>query len=318
MNLLQVTDIRKQEGQEEVLKGISFTQQELQKIAIAGESGSGKSTLLKIVAGLGQATSGQVWFNGKKVKGIHEKLMPGHPGIAYLSQHYELRNNYRVEEELAYANLFFDEDSADLYRICRIDHLLKRWTTQLSGGEKQRISLARQLATSPKLLVLDEPFSNLDLVHKQILKSVIADIGEKLHITILLVSHDPLDILSWADEVMLVKDGAIVQQAAPVTTYRQPATTYAAGLFGRYNLLSTAIFPDTKAGLFLRPEQISIVNEGGISGVVQRVDFMGPVFEVEVLAAKERLLLHTSRGDISVGDEVLLAISGNGHWYMPA
>ncbi|WP_282456579.1 ATP-binding cassette domain-containing protein [Chitinophaga sedimenti] len=76
------------------------------KIAIAGESGSGKSTLLKIVAGLGQATSGQVWFNGKKVKGIHEKLMPGHPGIAYLSQHYELRNNYRVEEELAYANLF--------------------------------------------------------------------------------------------------------------------------------------------------------------------------------------------------------------------
>ncbi|MCK7556756.1 TOBE domain-containing protein [Chitinophaga sedimenti] len=117
---------------------------------------------------------------------------------------------------------------------------------------------------------------------------------------------------------MLVKDGAIVQQAAPVTTYRQPATAYAAGLFGRYNLLSAAIFPGTQPRLFLRPEQISIVNEGGVKAIVQRVDFIGPVFEVEVLAAGERLLLHTNREGIAVGDEVLLAISGNGHWYMPA
>ncbi|UYQ91390.1 ABC transporter ATP-binding protein [Chitinophaga horti] len=316
MNLLQVTDIRKKEGQEEVLKGISFTQQSLQKIAIAGESGSGKSTLLKIVAGLGQASEGLVWFNGKKVKGIHEKLMPGHPGIAYLSQHYELRNNYRVEEELAYANLFYDEDSEELYRICRIDHLLKRWTTQLSGGEKQRISLARQLATSPKLLVLDEPFSNLDLVHKQTLKAVIADIGEKLSITILLVSHDPLDILSWADEIILMKDGGIVQQASPEVTYRQPASPYAAGLFGRYTILKQSIFPDTQPGLFLRPEQVAIVAEGGIPGTLQRLDFIGHTYEAEVLVNGEVIVVHIPEGGMAVGSEVRLGLKHRDYWYL--
>ncbi|WP_295121382.1 ABC transporter ATP-binding protein [uncultured Chitinophaga sp.] len=315
MSILKVSDIRRQEGPEEVLKGISFEQQELQKIAIAGESGSGKSTLLKIVAGLGQATGGEVMFQDKKVKGLLEKLMPGHKGIAYLSQHYELRNNYRVEEELEYANLFYDEDSADLYRICRIDHLLKRWTNQLSGGEKQRISLARQLATSPKLLVLDEPFSNLDLVHKQTLKSVIADIGEKLSITILLVSHDPLDILSWADEVILLQNGQIVQQGAPKTVYRQPASEYVAGLFGRYMVLSKAIFPGTKEGLFLRPENLHFANEG-VTATVRKVDFIGFTYEAEIGVNGETLIVHTNDESLKPGDTVEVMLKDGERWYI--
>lgn len=318
MNLLSVSGIRKQEAQEEVLKGISFTQKPLQKIAIAGESGSGKSTLLKIVAGLGQATSGEVVFEGKKVRGLLEKLMPGHPGIAYLSQHYELRNNYRVEEELDYANLFFDEDAAELYRICRIDHLLKRWTTQLSGGEKQRISLAKQLATSPRLLVLDEPFSNLDLVHKQTLKSVISDIGEKLNITILLVSHDPLDILSWADEIILMKDGQIVQQGDPKTIYRKPASEYTAGLFGKFNLVDAALFGAKKVTgkkLFLRPENILLAKDG-VEGVVTKVEFVGFGYDLEVAIGRHTVVLRVNDEQVKAGDTLHLALDKQARWYM--
>src|SRR6478752_3027013 len=94
-----------------------------------------------------------------------------------------------------------------VFEVCRISHLLKRKTDQLSGGEKQRIALARVLISYPKLLILDEPFSNLDLIHKNVLKSIIDDIGTQLQITCILASHDPLDTLSWADEMLVLRNG---------------------------------------------------------------------------------------------------------------
>ena len=118
-----------------------------------------------------------------------------------------------MEELLEYANKLPATEAASLYKLCRIDHLLKRKNDQLSGGEKQRIALARLLVGSPKLLLLDEPFSNLDLIHKNILKSVIEDIGERMKLTCMLTSHDPMDTLSWADEIIVRKDGQIIQQA---------------------------------------------------------------------------------------------------------
>jgi iron(III) transport system ATP-binding protein len=156
---------------------ISFTQQKARKLAIAGETGSGKSTLLKMIAGLAQPAEGEIRFRGERVLGPQERLVPGQPGIAYLSQHFELWNNYRVEEILSYANDLSVEAAAALYAICRIDHLLARRTDQLSGGERQRIALARLLVRPPRLLLLDEPFSNLDHIHKSLLKTVIRDIG---------------------------------------------------------------------------------------------------------------------------------------------
>src|SRR6201991_2798823 len=158
---------------------ISFTQEKGRKLAIAGETGSGKSTLLKMIAGLAEVRTGEVRFGGTRVLGPLERLIPGQPGIAYLSQHFELWNNYRVEEVLSYANDLSVEEASALYEIVRIDHLLSRRTDQLSCGERQRIALSRLLVKPPRLLLLDEPFSNLDRTHKVILKEVIRDIGER-------------------------------------------------------------------------------------------------------------------------------------------
>src|SRR5258706_9094063 len=177
MAFLNVSGISKKEGQWFSVKDINFVQEQFQKIAIAGETGSGKTTLLKMIAGLMQPDAGEIVFKGEKVLGPYEKLIPGHRRIAYLSQHFELRNNYRVEEELESKNLLTDKEADEIYSVCRIRHLLKRKTDQLSGGERQRIVLARLLTSSPELLLLDEPFSNLDAIHKNIIKSVIYDIG---------------------------------------------------------------------------------------------------------------------------------------------
>jgi ABC-type sugar transport system ATPase subunit len=278
---------------------ITFTQRQFQKIAVAGETGSGKSTLLKAIGGLVQPNEGEIRFEGKKVLGPLERLIPGHPNIAYLSQHFELWNNYRVDEILSYDNELTVEQAMALYTIGRIDHLLTRRSNQLSGGERQRIALTKLLVRPPKLLLLDEPFSNLDMIHKSILKEVIEDLGIKLGITCMLVSHDPLDILSWADNVLVLKDGRLIQQGTPQQIYKDPVDGYTAGLFGRYNRFGDRI---------LRPEDIRIVRpgDGTIQGTVIATAFLGAYYEIEVAAGDATLFVRTTNNDLKKGQPVFL------------
>lgn len=327
MDLLQVSGISKQQQEGFLLSNISFTQQPLQKIAIAGATGSGKSTLMKIIGGLVQPDAGSVLFKGERVKGPDEKLIPGHPGIAYLSQHFELRNHQRMEELLAYANDLTDAASAGLYKVCRIDHLLKRKTSQLSGGEKQRVALAVLLTRLPSLLLLDEPFSNLDMIHKGILKSVIEDVRERLGTTCMLISHDPQDLLTWADELLVLKDGALIQQGSPETIYRRPVDTYTAGLLGKYNLLSPAeaaafkniegIAPGNK-NILARPEDLKLVNDpaDALAGTLTAVNFSGSAYEAEVSLPGNKLIVRTTRRSLSIGDTVYVSLSSGDVWYV--
>jgi ABC-type glutathione transport system ATPase component len=327
MVLLKLSGISKQELGDSILKDISFQQKELQKIAIVGETGSGKSTLLKIIAGLIQPDAGEVFFENKKVKGPLDVLIPGHPGIAYLSQHFELRNNYWVEEVLLYTNKQTENAANKLFKICRIDHLLKRRTNQLSGGEKQRIALAKLLLTSPKLLLLDEPFSNLDMIHSNIIRSVIHDISTQLHISCILVSHDPLDILSWADEVLIMKDGQIVQSGSPVEVYRRPVNDYAAWLLGPYNILTAAevkyFLPELEINeqfnkALLRPEQIKITGnqKNALKAVVQNQHFYGHYSELEVKIWGRILKVKTEQKSYQRADTVFITLSKDDIWFI--
>lgn len=327
MELVKVSSIRVEEEGHTVLNGVSFTQREFQKIAIAGETGSGKSTLLQAIAGLVQPTAGEVLFENRRVRGPQEKLVPGHPGIAYLSQHFELPKSLRVEQVLRYANTLSGAEAETLYEVCRIGHLLQRRTNQLSGGEKQRIAMAKLLVSSPRLLLLDEPFSNLDTAHKKILKAVVRDIGERLDITCTMVSHDPLDTLSWADEILVMKGGRILQAGTPEQVYRQPRNEYIAALFGSYNLLGPAqakafsslpgILMNGKS-LLVRPENLRIVADGGqaIGGTVQHVSFMGGHYEVEVLLPGATVTIKTGARHIAQGDAIYISLSPEDVWYI--
>lgn len=323
MELLRVNQVSK--GLPTVLNEISFAQQHFRNLAIAGETGSGKSTLLRTVAGLVQPDSGEVLFEGKRVRGPLETLIPGHPRIAYLSQQYELRHHYTVAEILSYANKLSEEAAAHLYELCQITHLLNRRTDQLSGGEAQRIALCRLLITSPRLLLLDEPYSNGDTVHKTLLKEVIHDIGEQLDITCTLVSHDPLDVLSWADEVLVLREGRIIQQGSPQQVYRQPVNEYVAGLFGSYNLVPADQVP-MLAGLhgiepngkdvLIRPEHLRLESEGDITAQVVNVRFFGPYYESELAIGPLKLTVRTEEKSLTKGDTASVAIREGGVWYL--
>ena len=314
MTLLEVKNITKQAGEKIIVSDISFQQEALQKIAITGESGAGKSTLLKIISAHVQTDSGVVMFNGERVIGPEEKLLEGHKDIAYLSQHYNLHNNYYVKDLIWFQIKVEEEEAKELFEICRISHLLERRTDQLSGGEKQRIALCMLLVKHPKLLVLDEPFSNLDPIHKNTLKAVLEDITERLQITCLLTSHDPHDTLSWADEIIVMKEGKIIQQGKPETIYHQPVNEYVAGMFGKYNLLTPEQaswfgIEGNGKNIMIRPEEFVINENDGVKGVIQKISFWGSFYEVEVMVEDVKIVVRVMKSEWKVGEEVCIMMT---------
>ncbi len=278
-----------------------------EKLAIVGQTGSGKSTLLKIAAGLLPMDSGEVFFDGEKLQNPEEQLIPGHPDIAYLSQHFELPKYVTVERHLFDPYEMTGDEALKVYHACQIDHLLDADTSQLSGGEKQRVALAKLILSWPSLLLLDEPFSNLDPIHKQTIKDVITSVSEDLAITVVLVSHDPTDVLSWADTIVVLKAGEVVQQGTPEMLYQKPKNEYVAGLFGTYNL----IYPEEwnlkpnghlkirDGRILLRPEAFKLSKNGGqgVDGEVVNVLYYGGYQEVRVMTSKNTLTLRTKVGE---------------------
>jgi ABC-type sulfate/molybdate transport systems ATPase subunit len=308
MSFLEVSGIVRKESTIIPVNEVSFHQSPGERLAVVGETGSGKSTLLRMIAGLVQPDSGSIIFEGKRVKGPLQQLIAGHPRIAYLSQHFELRNNYRVEEVLQMVSQVSEEEAARIYAVCRVDHLFKRRTDQISGGERQRISIARLLTTAPSLMILDEPFSNLDLAHKSELKEVLNDAGTRLGISFLLASHDPQDVMAWAERILVLKNGHLVAEGSPEAMYRRPDSKYVAGLFGKYNLVRYGTQP-----VMLRPEDVLINPKpsvaGSLPGKVVAIRFQGFYREVEVDISGQRLTAFDLDHRVyRVGEKVAVAV----------
>lgn len=320
--LLDVQKIEKKEKGISILHPISFQLPAQRKLAIIGETGSGKSTLLRIIAGHIAPDNGKVYFNQERVWSPPITLLPGHKGIAYLSQHYELRNNYKVHELLSYQNALSPESAAQLYTVCQVDHLLQRKNDELSGGERQRIALAKLLVGVPQLLLLDEPFSNLDIPHKQIINAVVHAISEQLKTTCILVSHDPVDTLSWADEIMVLKNGQVIQHNTAQEIYYRPANSYVAGLFGAYTMIEGYQHPfrkywqltDVLSTICIRPEQMMITDDhtNAIDCVVEKVLFCGAYYSITAKHGNYSIVIHTQENIPETGSLIWVRLKNPG------
>lgn len=321
MQWLSVNQVVTSHQARPVSAGISFSMQRSERLGIAGETGAGKSSLLKMIAGLLQPAEGNIIFEDKRVEGPEEKLLPGHRHIAYLSQHFELLNHYRVEEYLALSNILETDEAISLFSLCGIDHVLKRKTSQLSGGERQRVALANALVKRPRLLLLDEPFSNLDFVQKENIKQLLTTIERSLSVSSLIVSHDAADLLSWADKILLLQNGQIVQQGTPSHLYLHPVNAYCAGLLGPFMALSvewltpmggSAARPTNSKMVYARPEQFTLdiveKNSNSFLATVEAVSFLGPFSLVEVVCRGERIKVSVPVAHFEKGQQVYLSL----------
>ena len=206
-------------------------------VAIVGESGSGKSTLLKLIYGTLAPNSGELTFNGEHIPGPHEKLIPGHDSMKMLSQDFNLNLYARVYENIE--SMLSNENvqekkqkSLEIMELLGIGPLADKRIVELSGGEQQRVALAKAIITEPEVLLLDEPFSQLDAVLKTQFRADLRRLSNDLGITIIMVSHDPVDGLTLADKMFILKDGMLIESGEPAEVYNRPSHIYTARLLG--------------------------------------------------------------------------------------
>lgn len=216
---------------------ISLTIRKGDFTAIVGESGSGKSTLLKLIYGTLAPDSGEVNFKSEHVLGPHEKLIPGHDSMKMLSQDFNLNTYAKVYENIA--SMLSNEDvqfkqrrTEEMMELLSISELADKRIVELSGGEQQRVALARAIITEPEVLLLDEPFSQLDAVLKTQFRSDLKKLSTELGITVIMVSHDPVDGLTLANRVIILRNGKLIEQGDPVSIYNNPENIYTARLLG--------------------------------------------------------------------------------------
>ena len=245
--IITVKNLSKQYQQTQVLgiHQINFSINKGDIVAIIGESGSGKSTLLKCMYGLLKPDLGEIHFNGIKVKGPDEQLIPGHPEMKMVTQDFSLNIYAKVYDNIASmlsnTNIAAKHSkTVEMMERLHITKLKDKKIIELSGGEQQRVAIAKALISNTKVLLLDEPFSQVDSLLKNELRADIRRLAKETDLTIILVSHDPTDGLFLADQLLILKDGELLQNDTPERTYQNPSTIYTAKILGNAVVLNQA------------------------------------------------------------------------------
>lgn len=238
--MLSVKDISFSYIDKPNLKSVSFSLTKGKNLAIIGESGCGKSTLLKLIYGLHDLDEGQIFWNETEVLGPKFHLIPGMPFMKYLAQDFDLMPFITVAENVGkYLSNFFPEDKqariSELLEIVEMTEYANVKAKFLSGGQMQRVALARVLALEPEVLLLDEPFSHIDNFRKNSLRRKLFGYLKEQQITCVVATHDSTDVLAFADEVAIIKDGKIIESGIPTFIYQNPRNRYVASLFGDVN-----------------------------------------------------------------------------------
>lgn len=281
--MIQVKKISKHFGEEiNAISNITFEVKEGEIVYVLGESGSGKTTLLRVLGGLEDADTGSVYVNQEKITGPSQHLVPGFDHIAFLPQHFKLQEFWTVWDNIGNKISFWPEDEKkarvdQLLKIFKLEEKADKYPRELSGGQRQRIALAATLANEPEVMLLDEPFSNLDLSMKAEIRIEIIEMLREAEVTVLLVSHDPADALAVADRIAILNQGILEQFDTPKNIYHHPLTHYAAKFVGPVNQVQLNGKPS-----LLRPEQFSIVEQGNYRGKVTKSLFLGRSYHIMV------------------------------------
>ncbi|MFZ0762251.1 MAG: ABC transporter ATP-binding protein [Candidatus Sulfotelmatobacter sp.] len=277
--LLSIRNLAKHFGKNVVLRDISLDVAEGEFLTILGESGSGKTTLLRIIAGFETASAGEVWMGGERL----DREPPYRRRVNTVFQSYALFPHLTVEQNVAYGLRVARRPEAEI--ASRVKEALdkvkmsahaKSKPSKISGGQQQRIALARALVNRPRLLLLDEPLSALDANLRRQMQVELKSLQREVGISFIFVTHDQEEAMVMSDRIALLRSGELEQVATPREIYGRPATAYAAQFIGHTNLLQgevragvvrcgcltwSAPLPDGRAVFSLRPENIRLAAE---------------------------------------------------------
>ncbi|TCL64620.1 sn-glycerol-3-phosphate ABC transporter ATP-binding protein UgpC [Rhizobium sp. BK251] len=320
MSALEIHDIRKTYGDVETLKGINIALESGEFLVLLGSSGCGKSTLLNIIAGLAEASGGDIQIGGRSILGVH----PKDRNIAMVFQSYALYPNLTVHRNIGFGLEMRKVPTAErekavreAARLLQIENLLDRKPSQLSGGQRQRVAIGRALVRKPDVFLFDEPLSNLDAKLRMEMRTELKRLHQMLKTTVVYVTHDQIEAMTLATRIAVMRDGRIEQLGTPEEIYDRPATLYVATFVGAppMNLLKvtakggrlalegtdeTLPLPTRFAGrldegrplvLGLRPELLKLHGAGpSIAATVDVAELTGPELVVSASAGSQRLM----------------------------
>jgi iron(III) transport system ATP-binding protein len=327
---LEIKQLSKRFGGFTALDGIDLNVAQGEFVVLLGPSGCGKTTLLRAIAGLERQDSGQIWHAGHDIS----NAPPAQRDYGIVFQSYALFPNLTVGDNVAYGlksrrtgtapgTVGAQQRVADMLALVGLPGIEDKYPTQLSGGQQQRVALARALATSPRLLLLDEPLSALDAIERVRLRSEIRQLQSKLGITTLMVTHDQEEALSMADRIVVMKSGRVQQIGSPQDIYRAPCNDFVADFIGRGNLLdatshdrsvfqfgsvrlrcASALKGNAAHRFYVRPEDICLhgitdTPENSFTVTVSKSEFMGSCYLV------------TMEGDMGLNKPLVAQFSSN-------
>lgn len=287
------------------IDAVSFNLKKRQHLAVIGESGCGKSTLLKLIYGLYDLDEGQIFWNDTAVLGPKNNLIPGMDFMKYLAQDFDLMPFITVAENVGkYLSNIYPEKKkeriSELLEIVEMTDYADIKAKNLSGGQMQRVALARVLALEPEVLLLDEPFSHIDNFRKNSLRRKLFSYLKEKQITTIFATHDSSDVLSFADEVLVMKEGKIIEEGNPKAIYESPKSSYIASLFGDVNEIEI----DGKTQ-FIYPHQLMITDKSEREVEVVNTYFLGSHYLIESKYNNQTLFFE-SENEITIGSRVYL------------
>ncbi|GIK63083.1 MAG: ABC transporter ATP-binding protein [Chloroflexota bacterium] len=317
------------------VRDLTFTLDSGQFFALLGPSGCGKTTSLRLMAGLETPTSGNIQIGGQVVASENTWLPPNRRRVGLVFQDYALFPHLDVWHNIAYGldgtRPSKKQRVEEVLTLVGLSGMEKRMPHQLSGGQQQRVALARALAPAPAIMLLDEPFSNLDAALRAQVREDVRQILKTAGISTVLVTHDQEEALSLADVVGVMFDGALVQVAPPPVLYQLPATATVARFVGDANLIAGEADGDTvqcalgrlplqnpvrgRVEVMIRPESVSLIPVSDNSGNAQaeRVSYFGHDQIVELRLRGEQSVFRARLGptiSIRQGQEVKISING--------
>ena len=323
MSYLSIRGLHKSYGSTPIFSDIDCEISKGEFVTLLGPSGCGKSTLLRCIAGLTEVDGGQILLDGQDLV----PLSPQKRGIGMVFQSYALFPNMTVQQNVAFGlrmqKVSKDESAQrvdEVLRLVELHDYAARYPHQLSGGQCQRVALARSLVTRPRLLLLDEPLSALDARIRKHLREQIRAIQQELGLTTIFVTHDQEEALTMSDRIFLMNAGKIVQSGDAESLYTAPVDAFAAGFIGNYNLLdadtaSRLLLRPVSSRIAIRPEAIRLEDSGAIAAEVLGHSLLGNVIRYRVQANGVELLvdvLNRSEGAlIGKGQCIGLSIDAN-------
>jgi len=314
--MLDIQNISFSYTESPVIKNISFSIEKGQNIAIIGESGCGKSTLLKLIYGLYDLNEGKIFYGDKPILGPKFNLIPGMPYMKYLAQDFDLSPYETVAENVGkfLSNGFANMKKLrvqELLEMVEMDQFSNVKTKFLSGGQQQRVALVRVLALEPEVILLDEPFSQIDAFRKNALRRNLFRYLKQKGITCIIATHDSTDALSFADQAIVMRNGEVLVKDDPAKIYEDPQIKYVASLFGEVNEIPTHLllsYEDETHKTLVYPHQFKMVSESKLMVKIRRTYFRGSHYLIETVY-KRQLIFFESEIDLPLEQEVFLALN---------